>query len=456
MKNKHYILTAALMLLGIISYAQTDGTDESVKLNQYGQPVESVGLNSEFRSGILTFESNDGDYKLWFDNRVSFDGGVFFDDDAFNPIGNGVTIRRARIAVKTILHKNWYGEIDIGFANAEVDLNDAYIKYTTDSGIFNIKAGHFRESFSMETTTTSRYVTFIERSLPSDFAPSRQLGIQANYLTKKVLLSGGLHFNTVGSADDADNSEDARRDFGTDEGYSLTGRAVYRPIIDDEKVLHFGFAASFRTPTTDLDTPDSFRFRTRSISDINRRRYLDTGDILNVENMTLYGGELAGAYKKFMFQAEYIGTNIFRDGGLENVNLNGGYGQIGYLLGDGNYRYNTKEGEFTQPGRGKNGSVFELAFRYDYLDLNDASPGIFGGEAEAYTLGLNFYPNANIRLSANYSYLNHDRHSNGNGNLFVGTDSSGNLTTNAADVTEGEGDAGDDFGQLQFRIEIDF
>ena len=131
MKNKHYILTAALMLLGIISYAQTDGTDESVKLNQYGQPVESVGLNSEFRSGILTFESNDGDYKLWFDNRVSFDGGVFFDDDAFNPIGNGVTIRRARIAVKTILHKNWYGEIDIGFANAEVDLNDAYIKYTT-------------------------------------------------------------------------------------------------------------------------------------------------------------------------------------------------------------------------------------------------------------------------------------------------------------------------------------
>ena len=92
MKNKHYILTAALMLLGIISYAQTDGTDESVKLNQYWQPVESVGLNSEFRSGILTFESNDGDYKLWFDNRVSFDGGVFFDDDAFNPIGNGVTI----------------------------------------------------------------------------------------------------------------------------------------------------------------------------------------------------------------------------------------------------------------------------------------------------------------------------------------------------------------------------
>lgn len=456
MKMKLYTLVVAMVLLSLGTYAQNDQKTDSIRINQYGQKVDFESLNAEARNGILTFESKDGNYKFWLDNRVYFDGAYFFDKNTYNPIGNGVTIRRARFAVKAILHKNWYAELDLDFAGSQLELKDAYIKYTNDAGVFNVKAGHFREGFSMETTTTSRYVTFIERSLPSKFSPSRHLGFQVNYIQTKYLLTGGIHFNTIGDPEETEFSQDANKDFGIDEGYSFTGRVVYRPVIDNEKVLHIGTAASYRTPKTSAEIPYSYRFSTRSISNINRKKYLDTDDILNVDNRTLFNVELAGAYKNIMFQSEYFNNDIKRTEGLSKINLNGLYAQVGYLLGDGRYRYNRNEGEFTQPYLGEKNGELEIAFRFDYLDLNDEVAGIYGGSANGYTLGLNYYVNTNVKLMLNYSYLNHDRYANGKGKLFVGHDSNGDLTKDPFEVVEAKGDGGDDYGQLQFRIEIDF
>ena len=471
MRIKFYTLVVvALMLSSIGSFAQQDQKAvDTVKLNQYGQVVESVQLNGEARNSILTFESQDKNYRFWFDNRVYFDGGFFFDggwdeDDVigvdeyttFNPIGNGATIRRARVAMKVVMHKNWYGEIDFDFSGSATEIKDAYIKYTNDAKDFNIKAGHFREGFSMETTTTSRYVTFIERSLASKFSPSRHLGLQVNYMQDKYLLVGGVHFNEQGGFEEVEFGQDANKDNGTDEGYSVTGRAVFRPIIDNEKVIHIGAAASFRTPKTHLEVPNSYRFSTRSISNVNRKKYLDTDDITNVDNNTLWNVELAGAYKNIMFQSEYINNDIKRTNDLSGVNLNGFYAQVGYLLGDGKYNYNKNEGEFTQVSRGSEKGELEVAFRFDYIDLNDEKAGIYGGSANGYTLGLNYHINSNIKFVLDYSYLDHDRYANGKGKLYVGHDINGVLTKDPTEVVEAKGKAGDDYGQLQMRIEIDF
>lgn len=450
MKNKLYILLVAMMLSNLGSFAQNEEN-----LNQYGQKVESLDLDVQARNSIITFESKDGNYKFWMDNRVLFDGAYFFDKDTYNSIGNGVTIRRARLALKASIHKNWYAELDMDLAGSQLELKDAYIKYTNDTGDLNLKAGHFREGFSMETTTTSRYVTFIERSLPSKFSPSRHLGFQLNYMKEKYLFTGGVHFNTIGDPEETEFAQAANKDNSTDEGYSLTGRFVFRPIYDNEKILHIGTAGSYRTPKTHLEVPNSYRFSTRSISNINRKKYLDTDDISNVDNNTLFNVELAGAYKNVFFQSEYFNNDIKRTNGLSGINLNGLYAQVGILLGDGKYQYNKNEGEFTQPGLGKEGEL-EAAFRFDYIDLNDEVASIYGGSANGYTFGLNYYANTNIKLMLDYSYLDHDRYANAKGKLFVGTDMDGNLTRDPREVVEAKGEAGEDFGQIQFRIEIDF
>jgi phosphate-selective porin OprO/OprP len=56
----------------------------------------------------------------------------------------------------------------------------------------------------------------------------------------------------------------------------------------------------------------------------------------------------------------------------------------------------------------------------------------------------------------NYTYINHDRYASGKGKLFVGTDENGELTKDYTRVTEKDGKAGDDYGFLQARFELDF
>jgi len=219
MRGNWYLVFIVLMLYSSGVSAQED----RIALNQYGQEVERVDVDVDTRNSILTFESKDGSYRFWMDNRVYFDGGVFFDKKALNPIGNGLTIRRARFAIKTTMHKNWYGEIDLDFAGATTEMKDMIIKYTNDAKTMSVKAGHFKEGFSMETTTSSRYLTFMERSLVSKFSPSRHLGFQANFMQDKYLLIGGIHFNTQGEFEEVGNSI---KSFAADNATVVVGTVI--------------------------------------------------------------------------------------------------------------------------------------------------------------------------------------------------------------------------------------
>ena len=124
------------------------------------------------------------------------------------------------------------------------------------------------------------------------------------------------------------------------------------------------------------------------------------------------------------------------------------------MLFGGRYAYNPGEAEYAQPINGKNWGDLELAFRYDYINMNGTN--IMGGSAEAYTVGLNYYVAKNFKFIVNYSYINNDRYANGKGALFVGHDVNGNLTKDPKKVVEENGKAGDDFGFISARIQVSF
>ncbi len=425
----------------------------AVRRNAYGKIVSRTALNTETQNGILVFESSDQQFKYWFDTRVYFDAMMPL-GESLNDIGNGVDIRRARFALKAQLWGNWYGEFDIDVAGAIIEMKDMIVRY--DGNNWNVKAGHFKEGFSMETTTTSRYVTFIERSLASKMAPSRHLGLQGNYWGQHFLAIAGVHFRAAGEFEENEFAQDANKDNGISDGYSYTGRFVYMPIQESGKLLHIGIAGSYRTPKTSLEAADSYRFSTRSLTSINRKKYIDTDDISDVKSTTLFGAELAGSWNQFMFQGQYMLTNIARENGAKDATIDGGYAQVGMLLFGGNYVYNNKEGEFTQVNRGQDWGDIEVAFRFDYMNANDFDAEIYGGGANAYTLGLNYHVNDNVKFMLNYSYINHDRYANGKDKLFVGEDINGDLTNDPFAVVAPAGEGGDDFSILSARIEIDF
>ncbi len=454
MRNKFYTLVVALVLYSIGTHAQEIKKD-SVRINQYGQVVTALPLDTEAQDGFIKWRSKDGSYKMWMDNRVQFDA-AYFSNDVYNPIGNGYNIRRARFAVKAQFWNNWYGEIDLDFSGSKTEMKDMYVKYMADSRRWNIKAGQFKEGIGMETTTTSRYLTFMERSFVSKMDASRHLGVQTNIMLDNILFVGGVHFNSQGDFEEVEFSQDNNKKLGLDEGYSIDGRFVYAPINDVDKVLHLGIAGTYRTPKTDLEEPNTYRLSTRSHTSINRKKYLDTDDIKGVDSNTGLEFELAGRYKSFMFQGEYKMVDVSRMDGLESYSANGFYIQAAYLLFGGHHNYNMREGEFTRITRGGDGGELEVAFRFDYIDLNDFDAEIYGGSAEGYTFGLNYHFNPNVKFMANYVYNNHDRFANGKGKLYVGHDANGDLTKDPFQVTETTGNGGDDFGFVTFRIEVNF
>lgn len=455
---KKTVLLTALVLSTLTGFAQTTDSD-GVRYDQYGKKVDRNPLNAEMRNGVLVFETPNQDYKLWYDIRVQTDGQFFFNDE-LNPNGDGFTIRRARFAVKANLTKNWYGEIDINVSNGALELEDAIIQYNFTNFLEGLttRVGNFKEQFSMSETASSRYLNFMERAMViTTFAPSRHLGWDATYSGSRYLLAGGIFFQEIKDLETLTYVEDNNKDFGRGQGYSLTGKAVLQPFGDNKDYgIHAAYGFSYRTPKTDV-APGEYgmaRYSTRSLSSINRKKYLDTDLIQGLDHEVLSNIEFAGYYGGLGVQSEILNSRTYRNNGLATLNMGGFYVQGTYLLFGGKQLYDKAQGEFNQPEKGKKWGDVELALRYDYVNLNDKD--IFGGSAEGYTAGLNFYAARNFKFQINYSYVNHDRYASGKGKLYVGHDVEGNLTKNPSKVVESDGKAGNDYGMLGVRCEIDF
>ena len=438
----------------------------SVRYNQYGMQVNRTPLNTEERDGILMFESADQDYKMWFDLRVQAEGAAFF-GDTWNDIGNGVAMRRVRVAFKAELPGNWEAEFDMDFGDALADLKDAFLLYRASDRL-DIKMGNFKERFSMEQNTSSRWLTFMERPAAlRTIAPSRHIGMQFHYHRPYVVAVGGLHFQDVGDFEAVRNRKDNNAGAGVNEGYSVTGKLTFMPFYHEiDKGLHFGIAGSYRTPKTH-DNIDVVRYDSRSNSNINRKKYLDTNRIPQVDDYILTNFELAGNFKNLRFQTEYIMSTVNRYeekidgknvGSLESEKFSGFYAMGSMLLFGGTQLYNTYQGEYTQPIQGKDWGDVELGLRYDFADFNSRMDGVMGGSGEGFTLAVNYYAPKNVKFAINYGYLNFDRYANQRGRLIVGNDANGTPTTDPflVDPSMSDRKPGERFHFISVRFQVAF
>ena len=146
-----------------------------------GFAQEDMPARASFRNGKLTFETRDRAFRLWFDHRIYVDAAAYlpsedvsglmskpnkdleYDDGAFR-FSNGMSIRRARFAVKATLYEKWFGELDLDFAYNEVELKDMFIGYRFSDRV-SVKVGHFKEPMSMERLTSSKYLINMERPM---------------------------------------------------------------------------------------------------------------------------------------------------------------------------------------------------------------------------------------------------------------------------------------------------
>ncbi|HSL71253.1 MAG TPA: porin [Longimicrobiales bacterium] len=348
--------------------------------------------------------------------RLQLDAVVYRDDR--KDLSNGTEVRRARLALLGALAERWTFQLEADFSDNEIKVSDAWVLYHASPAV-RVQLGNFKEPFSLEAVTSSRFITFLERSLADAFVDSRNIGAAVRAYFAPISLTVGAFGQDPGELGDSE--------LGDSEGWSLDLRATAAPILTDRALLHLGGALRHRTPDARAGGGDRARFRTYSESHLERTRFLDTGPIAGVTAHDQLGLEAAVVYGPWSLQAERIFTAIRSQVGDDPV-LSGAYAYISWVITGESRVYVPATGVFMQPVPRRAAGAVELAARYSTVDLNDGA--VAGGAGTNWTLAANWYANESVRISANYVITDHDLLADANG-------------TQAGD---------DDFSALQLRI----
>jgi len=349
----------------------------------------------------LNLVSLDENFKLKIGGRLQTDWLWSSEDDAIkSDIGeqeDGVEIRRARLYFSGLIYDNVKYKLQFDFAGGEVALKDAYLALT-DFPLGELRMGHFKEPFSLEELTSSKYITFLERALPNIFAPSRNVGFMLHNVAADERMTTAI--GVFRDTDDYGENVD-------DGGYNVTGRVTALPIYENKgaNLLHLGAAYSYRNPD------DTIRYRQRPEAHLTDR-FVDTGTFAS-DQVDLLGLEAAWVNGPLSFQGEYMMADADRLSGGPDVGFDGYYVQASYFLTGEHRSYKTSEGAFsrTKPRENFNAAsggpgAWEVKARYSGLDLSDKD--ITGGELDNISAGLNWYLNPNTRIMWDYIHADKD------------------------------------------------
>jgi len=404
--------------------------------------------------------------------RLLYDTG-FFNHHPYNhtlpPFEDAQALRSARIGAEGKLWEQLWYRAEFDFANGDgrqinmnnaIEIKDVFLEFTRTPLIGNVRIGHFKEPFSLEQQTPQTDITFMERSLMdrgrpiltepgdvqttnTDLIPSRSTGV----MLQNAWLDGRLWAATGWFRVDSDTQ-------GFDNGdgdYAFTTRITGLPYWqqDGRYLIHVGGAYSYREYREPAPGAGNLPAFTSRVATLGTPLLLNTGIIQNADRGDLYGAELAAVFGPLSLQAEYVCTHIDQLPGSPDLNYWGSYLNVSYFLTGENRRYNKCTAAFDRvvprrnffcvagnPCETKNlrfcvgPGAWELAARYSIVDLSGGLirpvdgllPGnntqsLEGGTGvlREWTIGLNWYWNANARFMFNYVQTERDSDSVGDG-----------------------------------------
>ncbi|MEA1876503.1 MAG: porin [Bacteroidota bacterium] len=364
----------------------------SIGVAGFGQSTLSPDSSGWQSDGKFVFRSEDDNFKMQFDIRMYMDAAMFF-NDTDELFSSGTHLRKARFASKANFWGNWQAEWDMDIAEYEVEIKDMWLAYNWENSMF--KMGHYKVPFGLETLTSSRLLTFMERSYISlAFKMGRRTSVGyslwgSNWYATTVLFAQGMD-------DDKNQVSDE-----TGNGFAL--RAAYGPQFGQNAQLHFGGALSRYAPNDERGIID---FNAEPETKMGDMETLDTDNIRYVEMIQQAGLEGAFQLNNIILQGEYAQTDLSRETGYTDATFSGGYALLSWIITGEKKPWKNDEGEFGAlvPNNQKYGA-WELALRFSNLNLSDPVAEIYGGKANNYTAGLNWYTNPNVRFMLNYTMV---------------------------------------------------
>lgn len=313
-------------------------------------------------------------------------------------------IRRGRLYLRGDLGEAFAFKAELDFAGAAVGFRDVYLQLKDFVGA-TLTVGQFKEPFSLEWSSGSNDITFLERSAPvSAFNPDRSTG-----LGLAGSVAGDMPLTWAVGVFHAESNPNSGNGVG-DGRYALTGRLTWAPIHKDggKQVVHVGASGSLRAVDgyTAATRPEA-----RTVGN-----WLSTGTLADADGVTLLGAELAGIWGPASLQAEFLQARVDSDS-ADDPTLSGWYVQGTYTLTGESRVY--RDGIISRPrpnspfqGIGNGTGAIELAARYSQLDFSDIADN---REMSVVSFGANWYLTQNVVLKTNYILATLDAYGDLNG-----------------------------------------
>ncbi len=307
-------------------------------------------------------------------------------------------LRRARLGVEGRFSNMWRYKAEITLRNETNEWEDLFLEYAGDN--FSIFLGNNKEVAPFEEATSSRFIQFNERSgVINAFDYGRLAGGAIVFSGANWGLGAAILGDSINESSPTDLDDDGIPD---DANSEIRARFNFAPIFSSSPegvtALHLGVHVRDR----DFGDNDGFRYRARPSVGFGDR-FLDTGTI-DASGDTAYGAEVFYMTGPFRVGGEYIMTDVDADAGGD-VSLSGGYVEGVWNITGERHNYNAAKGTIGRISPltpfGQGAGAWQVAVRYDFLDLNDG--GVVGGEGNTWLVGLNWFPHAYVGFKLNYS-----------------------------------------------------
>lgn len=348
----------------------------------------------------------------------------------FANLGWNTRARRIVFGAEGTLPGGFGYKAEFNFAQGTIDYEDIILTYDLKNKPLQIAIGNFYPYSSLETMTSSRLGSMLERASFTDaFNYNRRLGIGLQLSDKKAdsyLLTAGIFSTPIN-----DSTTFTRT------GWQASIRGVYSPMMGSTR-LHLG--ANFQHRENNRESLAQ-QYRTRPLTQITDQRFVDTGNIASKSD-NVVGLEFAAIHKSLHVAAEaqklwtsqtftpaeitafnlVPNTNDTIPAGSVGLNSNpsfsGGYFELGYYLTGETRGYKGGKWDRTKvlkPFSDGGWGAIQVNGRVDYVNLSDRVDGssssvaapfyVNGGKQLGYQASVIWNPIDYLRFMAQFGHV---------------------------------------------------
>jgi len=368
-------------------------------------PLISAGANG------FTFQSPDTNFSIGLHGVLQVDSRTFWSDN--HAKGNDAfLIRRARPVLSGTVYKNFDFMFVPDFGGSTVQIFDAYGNYRFNPAL-QLQVGKFKSPIGLESLQADQFITFNERSLATDLVPNRDIGAELHGDILEGVISyaagifgGSSDYNGTLTNSDYDNNK------------ALEGRLMFQPFkkssISALKGLGFGVAGSYQQNDGSTNSSFTTGLTPGYNTDAQQKFFSYTNTVIG------YGPQWRVAPQGYYFYgplgllSEYVVSDqnvqnfkTKKRGDLQNTawEVTGFYNLTGE---DAGYYGVTPKNPFNPLDN--HWGAWQIAARYADLSIDKnafptfADPTANARDAAAFSVGLNWWLNRNVRVEASYSH----------------------------------------------------